>query len=116
MEPKPPRRTRFQIHLSTAIVMMFVAGLLINLNIMGKQSEFMIYANGGNTVISHMYGWPFVSHYTIQEGMDYGWNILFWPAPCVFWFLNTVVALTILFVIWLLCEWLICRRAAQKNA
>ncbi|HLX59657.1 MAG TPA: hypothetical protein VKX17_00105 [Planctomycetota bacterium] len=27
--PEPPRRARFQIHLSTAIVMMFVAGGLM---------------------------------------------------------------------------------------
>ncbi len=34
---EPPPRKRFQIHLSTAIVMMFVAGALLWLNI-GPQS------------------------------------------------------------------------------
>src|SRR5258706_7108575 len=31
--PEPPRRKRFQIHLSTAIVMMFVAGAIIWANV-----------------------------------------------------------------------------------
>lgn len=37
--PKPPRRRRFQIHLSTAIVMMFVAGVLIWANTRGRRVE-----------------------------------------------------------------------------
>jgi|SRR5579862_2296630 len=37
--PEPPRRARFQIHLSTAIVMMFVAGGLIWANVNGRRVE-----------------------------------------------------------------------------
>src|SRR5580765_4717151 len=46
--PEPPRRKRFQIHLSTAVVMMFVAGALVWANVLGRKvdREGAAFSNG----------------------------------------------------------------------
>ena len=50
-----PRRKRFQIHLSTAVVMMIAAGVLIWANVTKSQGDSFEML-GFET---HLYGWPF---------------------------------------------------------
>ncbi|HLX61906.1 MAG TPA: hypothetical protein VKX17_11540 [Planctomycetota bacterium] len=69
--PTPPRRARFQIHLSTAIVLMFVAGGLIWANTNRGRAEnhnyghfATVYPRGSDEyttheIVVHAYGWPF---------------------------------------------------------
>ncbi|MEI6231403.1 MAG: hypothetical protein WCT04_00005, partial [Planctomycetota bacterium] len=66
--PTPPPRKRFQFHLSTAIVLMFVAGGLI-------------WANTRDRYDTVRYSYPFMnSNDTIrQKDGDYGW-----PIPALF--------------------------------
>ena len=68
---EPPRRKRFQIHLSTVIVLMFVAGGLIWANVRWRRIEnrhwgywMTIYPLGSHEhtkhkIVVHGYGWPF---------------------------------------------------------
>ncbi|HLX61449.1 MAG TPA: hypothetical protein VKX17_09225 [Planctomycetota bacterium] len=150
--PEPPRRARFQIHLSTAIVLMFVAGGLIWANVYGRrldgrgmawtglsmdrvsEQEFLacekkyICWAGPRT---YEYGWPLGAMQTGTEVLidSRGGTIEFcydkpvdFPksipimrrtGPIIY---NALIALAILFAVWLLCEWLIRRRAARNGA
>jgi len=142
--PEPPRRARFQIHLSTAIVLMFVAGGLIWANVTGRrvekigsglvkykgldeemtESEFRISQLDywvGERVVER--GWPFdAMQFRSFGSIDHNGNMRHSPevlpgewrtGPIIY---NALVALAILFAVWFLCEWLICRRAARKGA
>src|SRR5947207_2506379 len=67
--PTPPPRKRFQIHLSTAIVMMFVAGGLMWANT--RDSGPMTTQNGAQ---HGAYGWPmlgvFIYHNAVPFSRD----------------------------------------------
>jgi len=107
-----PRRGRFQIHLSTAIVLMFAAGGIIWANTREQTSDI--------------------------EGLDGLWHVsdYGWPAPMLhsktftplgtparpnkfspiylLMFCDFAAALAILFVVWFLCERLMYRRGARN--
>jgi len=92
----PSRRKRFQIHLSTAIVMMFVAGGCLWINV-----------NGRIIGQHHYYGWPIaiIKRKVYLVGQPYpGYAIIF----------DVIVMFALLLVCWFLCEWIIRRRAARK--
>jgi len=140
--PEPPRRKRFQIHLSTAIVMMIVAGVLIWANVAPRQFDdsrtfnnyeritagditgFFYYPSVWTTEC----GWPTTmstKHTVLHSVKTPEFQEISVNSPRGIlesreWHLgtiiNTVVALFILFLIWFACEWLIRRRAARKGA
>ena len=112
----PPLKRRFQIHLSTAIVLMFVAGGLIWANVTPNKN----YGLGCSEGIYHKsvwYGWPFSCIFDIKlsnslfdwVGKHYRW-IIDWNKSV----LNLLIALLLVFLVYFLCEWLIRRRAARK--
>ncbi len=129
---EPPRRKRFQIHLSTAIVLMFVAGGLIWLNCLPTRgfgvrlqpwafTDGMDEADGPYISWSFRHGWPQSAVWT-GKTMDKTnrWlnrkednRILWFFKPVA---IDCLVAVAILFAVWFLCEWLIRRRAARKGA
>ena len=109
--PTPPPRKRFQIHLSTAIVMMFVAGALMWANVNERASS---------DKVCSLYGFPFDANYVLLNEVDEVDGELvpvFRPylvsIPLIE---NGLIALAILFAVWFLCEWLIRRRATRKGA
>src|SRR5437868_14403168 len=100
---EPPLRKRFQVHLSTAIVMMFVAGGSMWANTL----------NWG-VGIEH-YGAPFLAVLKFHLGglapkgkdyceIDYGALAM-----------DLIVAILFLYSAWFLCEWLIRRRAVRNG-
>ena len=106
--PEPPRPKRFQIHLSTAIVMMFVAGALMWANAPGRRYDSVP-------------GWPFPVEKTgngpfdeIARGVmgmpEFIYSRLFEISIV----LDAMIGLSILFAVWFICERLIRRRAARK--
>lgn len=116
--PELPRRKRFQIHLSTAIVLMFVAGGLIWANLTQVASSGTIYG-----ALNHdKYGWPF----TVIDYTSYTPNVYQAGTTPVAVYstkryfksivINTAVAFVILFAMWFTCEWRIRRRAARNGA
>ncbi len=113
---KPPRRRSFQIHLSTAIVLMFVSGLLIWANVQIGWRYYRAFDNIEWDDIEH--GWPssaleFHSH--INNGNpDYEETEKHYAFNWTSVFTNAVVAIGIFSAVWWLCEWLIHRRAAGK--
>ena len=113
--PGPPRRKRFQIHLSTAIVMTFVAGALIWANVGPYELPLMDRWRLGPRTL-RLYGWPLcVNRYSISSmmGSDTAqYHGLSEERIAV----NVVVAIAILFATWFICEWLIRRRAARKDS
>ena len=132
-DDKPPsRRARFQIHLSTAIVLMFAIGFLMlaNTSSRGKYEEEYYYMGYQANIdkYSLTYGWPRIAIY--RDGKHFEQHRL--PngkyTPLAFTrdcneivsygaiFLNTFNALSVVFVVWYACEWLIHRRALKKSA
>jgi|SRR5579862_5517134 len=121
--PEPPRRARFQIHLSTAIVMMFVAGGLIWANFdrrvyhekygMTVNDWGLAFEREQNTTVIE-YGYPCTAVWLIinDDGHSpHDWSILSkWRAS-----IDAIIALMILLAVWFICEWLIRRRAARKR-
>ena len=115
------KRRWFQIHLSTAIVMMFVAGGLLWIN-MGWERNFLLAA--GHPVATH--GWPvdgatidgmyivrilssdvLGGRFEFHKGLTFG-VIFNW------WLMNLLCAIAILVVIAWLLERRIRRREARK--
>lgn len=110
-------RSRFRIHLSTAIVLMFVASGLLWANISQRARYATNYFDQGELYIAS-HGWPF--------GVSYQWIVLgneeMAQAPLskfdpqIHWLnigANTAIALTILFACGCLLEWRIRRRGSQ---
>ena len=106
----PPRRKRFQFHLSTAIVMMFVAGGLMWANVVVRNPGF-VETSDGRKYFDYSYGWPFPAYF---------WN-LFWDVhnprrytssmALVF---DIAAVLVTLLIAFLFCELLV-RCSARKG-
>jgi len=96
-----PKRKRFQVHLSTAVVLMFAAGGMIWLNVTDRWQGF-----------HSLYGWPLVAmeawHSTILDGTQR--NLLIGSIA-----LDALTALAILFAVWFVCERWIAWRAGRKK-
>jgi hypothetical protein len=112
----PPRRARFQIHLSTAIVLMFVAGFFIwaNVNAFVVTKVVRTQLEFSETRI----GWPYSLTYEQKVNgavLPVPWEVLWIPLIIVL-LVDALIALGSLLVVWFLCEWLIRRRAARKGA
>ena len=119
---KPARRL-FQIHLSTAIVLMFAAGGIIWANTTERQSPHNLTLTRGRTIIGlySYYGWPWNAY---LEGKN-----AYYQAPTDDWkithsgrkffksdaALNAGVAVLILVTTCLLCEWLARSRKNRKE-
>ena len=106
MSELPPRK-RFQIHLSTAIVLMFVAGGLIWAN---TEWQFEFDQHSGIDGPQPGLGWPCIAFIPAQD-VRYG-GMFYRPAHEAFVFhsmiaLDVTVALFILLAVWFICEWLI---------
>ena len=143
---KPTPRKRFQFHLSTAIVMMFVAGGLMWANVTERREQIVgnFFSNDIPVKVrcdvtelmflqrtdrdlwqgyrEWNYGWPYTA--MLYQGIVYlhrnrdmeGWKDVRAQFNYPSLIINVVVALTALFAVWFLCEWLIRRRAARKGA
>jgi hypothetical protein len=126
-------RKRFQIHLSTAIVMMFVAGGIIWINAKPKEYQ-LIYSmtdgvyntpdkDGAYMTSNRYFGWPFTFVITIDHLVLANGN---WKHDGDDWTIHDtcnnsllaidgLVAIVILLTFWFMCEWPIRRRAARKG-
>ena len=110
--PTPPPRKRFQFHLSTAIVMMFVAGGLIWANVHVMAYSFEGYPR---------YGWPYRAIFNNSVLVPEGTHLFHVRCSDDLYFIgvarlsaNALTAVALLIVVYFLCEWLIRRRAARK--
>ena len=143
--PKPPRRARFQMHLSTAILMMFVAGGLVWVNVRQRDGMTIFHlgtnANPEYTFIigneeSYVHGLK-GEYWGGFKGYCYGWpcNIRSFPDKLMAEktfnqksirvlysdlhhqaiIINAIIGAAVLIAMWFLCEWLIRRRAARKS-
>src|SRR5437588_769646 len=107
--PTPPPRMRFRIHLSTAIVMMFVAGGLIWANLGHKVG-----------VRDYHFGWPIEVHYfdynvstdtgqNVSDGSS-SWQPSDYYVPETAYLdiaIDLTSALGIILAAWIIPEWLI---------
>ena len=92
---EPPPGKRFQFHLSTAIVMMFVAGVITWRGV-GPQGDGFTFE----------YGWPFPFWSRLGSGyIEFYAFILFF---------DLVIVVLLLTSAWMFCESLIRRRAEGK--
>lgn len=109
--PESSARKRCQIHLSTAIVMMFVAGGLTWANV--RESKFdLLFEAGLITVVATRRGWPywFFSEDAVVSTMERA-RIIYWVPAVV----DLLVAILVLFAVLFVCECWIRRRAARKG-
>jgi hypothetical protein len=106
------------MHLSTAIILMFIAGGLTWLNTVGTTQTLPASPGIISTVV--YYGMPYaVSGYHEHKSPtpDYCYKEYFsFPYYYLRFTIDLIVALPILFVAWYVCEWLIRRSAARKAA
>jgi hypothetical protein len=113
---EPPSRNCFQIHLSTAIVLMFVAGGLMWTNFQNGTVHF--YYGGKEDHVSY-YGWPGAELLASPSGVgDYVTDDGFISETylirgCIV--IDCLVGIMILFTTLIFCEWLIRRRVARKE-
>jgi hypothetical protein len=118
-----PRRKRFQVHLSTAVVLMFAAGLLMSVNMM-ERVELKLFSNGTTGVVNGLYrttGWPFAAREKLIELIGLPPNVMVcgniffekWSSTAIE--LNAMVALAILFALWFVCEWWVRRRERGRE-
>jgi len=138
--PETARRKRFQIHLSTAVVMMFVSGGIIWANVSerlrrvdgdkGFQGDYFNKAEYGSPILGdgnwtggkkYVRGWPCEAMQSLTLVEDYnlsariwtrGRAARYWHASAVV--VNACIALAILFTALFSCEWLIV--VARKGA
>ena len=110
------RPKRFQIHLSTAIVLMIAAGIVLWANTGGRASPNIKGYSGGGW-LEQRYGWPSEAARTYLPVEGGEWSIetsdTVWRIQGVA--IDLAVALVILFAVGFVCERLIRRRAAQKQ-
>jgi len=87
---------------------MFVAGGLMWANVYGRCVEQW------NECCQFEHGWPFDGAFHTVEIIKGGetYPPEFRTLPLIF---NALIALSILFAVWFLCEWLIRRRDARKG-
>jgi hypothetical protein len=113
----PPRRARFQVHLSTAIVLMFTAGALMWANV--TPCKVIIWP-----FLAQYNGWPFTAiGDTIilpdakNDSKQFIYIISGTSQFIIYWrlCLDIAIALLILSSVWYACEWLIRRRALKKG-
>jgi hypothetical protein len=92
VEPTEKERRWFQLHLSTAVVLTFAAGILLFLNCCKVFHNFRYYT----------YGWPGPFYYPggFQESIRYELG----PFEPAILFLNVVFSLFLLFVVAFVCE------------
>ena len=114
-----PRSRRFQIHLTTAIVLMFVAGALIWANV----TEQVVQVTKFNYIqtLATEYGWPFKAfridelRWLFAQSAKEHSSECYMPAYLM-GALDLFIALLSLFSVWYACEWLIRRRSSRKDA
>jgi hypothetical protein len=136
MANETKKRSRFPVHLSTAIVMMFVAGVLLWANVQERALSFQsgqeafsfsfieyfstrrpyrIFASD-QALYNKEYGWPVTAALSLvhasseRSTADIHQNRMLSYSRAV---LNLAVALGILFVVWYLSEWWIRRRVKK---
>jgi len=134
---EPPPRKRLQIHLSTAIVMMFVAGGLIWGNVTPRRYDMncTLYSKMPDVSVPTVcYGWPMALYFIVKrEVIPEGYvphnigefaplhkaaNGNYYYIDLVFLLgfpFNAFIATTILFATWFLCECLMRRRVLRKG-
>ena len=114
MSDAPKKRPLFQIHLSTAIVLMFVAGGLVWVNCYQHSTYYVPYGGGDG---GYVYGWPFtymdvfgyedsVSRAMVAEGWTIDWRGLL---------ANVGFVLLILVLVAVSSEWLLGRNQRRHE-
>jgi hypothetical protein len=115
MNQESQKPARFQIHLSTAILMMFVAGALIRANMSGPWH----YVHGEKELAYKTFGWPLYIG-ELQSPLIDGAEKRGLGGPYWQWVdhlavpFDGMVGLVLLIILWLVCEWWI-RQREQKQ-
>jgi len=106
--PPPRKRGWFQFHLSTAVILMFVAGGLIGLNVHERRPS----AEEGWVWLLSTRGWP----WAFSARDDFWWNSSYgtieWHTE--FFLLDMLVGLSVLAGVAMLLEWLLRRRERKS--
>jgi hypothetical protein len=103
---EPPHRKRFQVHLSTAVVLMFVGAGVVWLNLTWQDDMV------GGVYKMEVYPWE----------TDYGWPLNAYEyvlgvkrLDLITTTIDVLIALILLWAVWSLCEWQIRHGAARKE-
>jgi hypothetical protein len=100
------KRVRFQIHLSTAVVLMFAAGGLMWANI--RPWWYLQYSDYYRSEISiKAWGWPGALAIANEGRTEIQRSMIFF---------NLAAALMILLTVWFICEWRIRRKRTRVES
>ena len=104
------RRTWFQIHLSTAVVLMFVAGGGLWINTLHRNSEREVGLSLGNSAYKHaiVTGWPFAISCNIDSEEKFPGD-----TQVIRICFNVVIWMVLLILMAAGCEYFIRRREAR---
>lgn len=114
----PKKRAWFQLHLSTCVVLMVVAGVLVWANCIYRDlGIFEKYEQAGKEVESRImsYGWPFPLRQRIEPDPDRMMGFVKETWHVGSFMMNALVALAILALIAIACECVIRRRARRSE-
>jgi hypothetical protein len=122
--PESPRPKWLQVHLSTAVVLMFAATALLWINVREQAVvDTEILLPSGFHPNAKYNGWPFIfNEYVIAPvKVPVGWDgkepLVTSIESRIIWFdatLDVFVGLILLAALWFLCEWQI-RRHRERN-
>ena len=93
MQPLP-RKKRFQIHLSTAVILMIATGEIVWTNV---------------------YGWPLRVEFAFNSRKSTFFNTVRLGIALAHILVNAATVLTFVTPLWFVCEWWIRRRASRKG-
>lgn len=97
------KRRWFQIHLSTAVVLMFVAGAILWANVASHEFVYLNNKSKAWEAIA-VHGWPIYADRPAEH-----------PVYSILWAANVIVGFFVLTMTWVFCESLIRRREARKT-
>ena len=114
-----PRKRLFQVHLSTAVILMFTAGVVMWANFQPSAGANSYMTDGNFRIFTSCYGWPWWLFFKSYLNPTYksGKSVLLyeWYYSLSHALADLLVALAILTAAWWVCEWWIRFRKAGKR-
>jgi hypothetical protein len=108
MTDAPRKRPWLQFHLSTLVVVMFVAAGLLSLNMQWQPEDVVWLDQGGGSygIYAESQGWPLTFH--VRTGHGYPFVVPSWLLKGLFW--DVLLAIGVLVAAGQISEWLIRRK------
>ncbi len=108
-----------QVHLSTALVLMFAAGIMMWVNLQGTTQSPIISEGPREVVEIKKYGWPYTASQSVKfkteirangAEIPHQYKRTYFPEIAA----DSLIALFVLFTVWRVCEWRIALKPGRN--